>query len=108
MGAASACVVDAADGVSLLTLIASMPNGTGARIADFAVPQVQQLVSDAAFSAQYVDWSSATTPDAVTLATAVAPLSVADRQVVMSSLAPELRVDVERGLDAVIGTTVCP
>ena len=108
VGAASACVVDAADGVSLLTLVASMPNGAGARVATSLSPQVQQLVSDAAFSAQYVDWSSATTPDAVTLATAVAPLSVADRQVVMSSLAPELQADVERGLDAVIGTTVCP
>ncbi len=108
VGAASACVVDAADGVSLLTLIASMPNGAGARVATSLSPQVQQLVSDAAFSAQYVDWSSATTPDAVTLATAVAPLSVADRQVVMSSLAPELQADVERGLDAVIATTACP
>src|SRR6478735_7050274 len=68
VGAASACVVDAADGVSLLTLIASMPNGAGTRFATSLSPQVQQLVSDAAFSAQYVDWSAAATPDAVTLA----------------------------------------
>ncbi len=108
VGAGSACVVDAGDGVSLLTLIASMPDGAGTRIATSLSPQVQQLVSDAAFSGQYVDWSAAPTPDAVTLATAVAPLSAADRQVVMSSLAPELRADVERGLDAVIATTVCP
>jgi hypothetical protein len=101
VGAASACVVDGSDGVSLLTLIASMPDGPGDRIATSLSPQVQQLVSDAAFGAQYVDWGAATTPDAVTLATAVAPLSVADRQVVLSSLAPELRPDVESALDAV-------
>ena len=88
--------------------IASMPDGAGTRIATSLSPQVQQLVSDAAFSGQYVDWSAAATPHAVTLATAVAPLSVADRQVVLSSLAPELRADVERGLDGVIGTTACP
>src|SRR3954447_19974115 len=40
VGAASACVVDGADGVSLLTLIASMPNGAGARIATSLSPQV--------------------------------------------------------------------
>ena len=67
--------------------------GRGSRL--LLSPQVQQLVSDAAFSAQYVDWGAAKMPDAVTLATAVAPLSVADREVVMSSLAPELRADVE-------------
>src|SRR5262245_10504249 len=44
VGAASACVVDAADGVPLLTLIASMPNGAGARIAASLSPQAQQLV----------------------------------------------------------------
>ena len=108
VGAASACVVDGADGVSLLTLIASMPNGAGARIATSLSPQVQQLVSDAAFGAQYVDWGAATTPDAVTLAIAVAPLSVADRQVVLSSLAPELQADVESSLDAVTRNTACP
>src|SRR5436190_23679496 len=31
VGAASTCIVDGADGVSLLTLIASMHNGAGAR-----------------------------------------------------------------------------
>jgi len=108
VGAASACVVDGADGVSLLTLFASMDNGAEARIAPSLSPQVQQLLSDAAFGAQYVDWGAATTPDAVTLAVAVAPLSVADRQVVMSSLAPELRGDVESGLDAVARNTTCP
>jgi hypothetical protein len=108
VGAASACVVDGADGVSLLTLIASMHNSAGARIATSLSPQVQQLVSDAAFGAQYVDWGSATTPDAVTLAIAVAPLSVADRQVVLSSLAPELRADVGSALDAVPRYTACP
>jgi hypothetical protein len=108
VGAASACVVDGADGVSLLTLIASMPNGAGARIATSLSPQVQQLVSDAAFGGQYADWGTATTPDAPTLAIAVAPLSVADRQVVLSSLAPELRADVESGLDAVTRYTACP
>src|SRR5690348_3615263 len=64
VGTASACVVDGADGVSLLTLIASMHDAAGARIATSLSPQVQQLVSDAAFSAQYVDWRGATTPDA--------------------------------------------
>ena len=108
VGAESACAVDGADGVSLLPLIASMPNGAGTRMAASLSPQVQQLVSDAAFSAQYVDWGSATTPDAVTLAIAVAPFSVADRQVVLTSLAPEQRADVESGLDAVIGNTACP
>jgi len=85
-----------------------MPNGAGTHMATSLSPQVQQLVSDAAFSAQYVDWESATTPDAVTLAIAVAPFSVADRQVVLTSLAPEQRADVESGLDAVIGNTACP
>src|SRR5689334_7426588 len=88
---ASACVVDGADGVSLLTLIASMHDGAGARIASSLSPQVQQLVRDAAFGAQYVDWNAAATPDAVTLAVAVAPMGVADRQVVLGGLAPELR-----------------
>jgi hypothetical protein len=108
VGAASACVVDGADGVSLLTLMASMPNGAGARIATSLSPQVQQLVSDSAFDAQYVDWGAATTPDAPTLAVAVAPLSVADREVVLSTLAPELRADVESSLDAVTRNTACP
>jgi hypothetical protein len=108
IGAASACVVDAADGVSLLTLIASMHNGAGAQIATSLSPQVQQLVRDAAFGAQYVDWGAATTPDAVTLATAVAPLSVADREVVLSSLAPELRANVDSALNAVTMNTACP
>ena len=108
VGAASACVVDGADGVSLLTLIASMPNGAGAQIATSLSPQVRQLISDAAFGAQYVNWGAATTPDAVTLATAVAPLSVADRQVVLSSLAPALRADVDSALDAVVMNTSCP
>jgi len=107
-GAASACVVDAADGVPLLALIASMHNGGGARLASSLSPQVQQLVNDAAFSAQYVDWGAATTPDAVTLAIAIAPLAVADRQVVLSNLAPALRADVESGLDAVTMNTACP
>jgi hypothetical protein len=107
VGAASACVVDGADGVSLLTLIASMPNGAGARIASSLSPQAQQLVDDAAF-APYVDWGAATTPDAPTLAVAVAPLSVADRQVVLSSLAPELRADVGSALDAVTTYSACP
>ena len=104
---ASACVVDGADGVSLLTLIASMPNGAGAGLATSLSPQVQQLVSDAAFGAQYVDWGAATTPDPVTLAIAVAPLSVADRQVVLSSLAPALQADVVSSLDAVAMNTAC-
>ena len=108
VGAASACVVDGADGVSLLTLIASMPNGAGTRIATSLSPHVQQLVGDAAFDAQYVDWNAATTPDAPTLAVAVAPLGVADRQVVLSSLTPELRADVESGLDAVTRYSACP
>ena len=108
VGAASACVVDGADGVSLLTLIASMHKGAGARIATSLSPQMQQLVGDAAFGAQYVDWGAATTPDAVTLATAVAPLGVADRQVVLSSLAPELRADTESALDAVTRYSACP
>jgi hypothetical protein len=107
VGAEGACVVDGADGVSLLTLIASMPNGAGARIASSLSPQVQQLVGDAAF-APYVDWGTATTPDAPTLAVAVAPLSVADRQVVLGSLAPALRADVESGLDAVTRYSACP
>ena len=107
VGAASACVVDASDGVSLLTLIASMPNGAGAPIETALSPQLQQLVRDAAFSAQYVDWSAATTPDPVTLATAVAPLGVADRQVVLNSLAPALRADVDRALDAVTMNSAC-
>jgi hypothetical protein len=107
VGAEGACVVDGADGVSLLTLIASMPNGAGARIASSLSPQVQQLVGDAAF-APYVDWGGATTPDAPTLAVAVAPLSVADRQVVLGSLAPELRADVESALDAVTRNSACP
>jgi hypothetical protein len=106
VGAASACVVDASDGVSLLTLIASM-HGAGGQIETSLSPQVQQLVSDAGFSAQYVDWSAATTPDAVTLATAVAPLGVADRQVVLSSLAPALRADVDLALDAVTMNSAC-
>jgi hypothetical protein len=108
VGAASACVVDGADGVSLLTLIASMPNGAGARLVASLSPQVQQLISDAAFGAQYVDWGAATTPDAVTLATAVAALSVADREVVLSNLAPGLRADVGSALDAVAMNTACP
>ena len=108
VGAASACVVDGADGVSLLSLFASMHNGVGARVATSLSPQVQQLVSDAAFSAQYVDWGAARTPDPVTLAIAVAPLSVADREVVLSSLAPALRADVESGLDAVSMNGSCP
>jgi hypothetical protein len=108
VGAASACVVDAADGGTLLTLIASMHNGAGTQIATSLSPQVQQLVGDAAFGAQYVDWSAATRPDPVTLAIAVAPLSVADRQVVLSSLAPEQRADVENALDAVAMNTACP
>jgi hypothetical protein len=107
VGAASACVVDGADGVSLLTLIASMHDGAGARIATSLSPQGQQLVSDAAFGAQYVDWGAAKTPDAVTLAVAVAPLSVGDREVVMSSLAPGLRADVGSALDAVAMNTAC-
>ncbi len=82
-------------------------HGAGARIETSLSPQVQQLVSDAGFSAQYVDWSAATTPDAVTLATAVAPLGVADRQVVLSSLAPALRADVDRALDAVTMNSAC-
>src|SRR4051812_35905254 len=61
VAAPSACVVDGADGMSLLTLIASMHDGAGARIASSLSPQVRQLVGDAAFSAQYVDWSTATT-----------------------------------------------
>ena len=81
VGAASACVVDASDGVSLMTLIASMHNGAGAPIETALSPQVQQLVGDAGFSAQYVDWGAATTPDAVTLATAVAPLVPTEYQV---------------------------
>jgi hypothetical protein len=108
LGAGNACVVDGADGVTLLTLIASMHNGAGAGIVTSLSPQVQQVVSDAAFAAQYVDWSAATTPDAVALATAVSPLSVADRQVVLSSLAPELRANVDRELDAVTMNTACP
>ena len=108
VGAASACAVDGADGVSLLTLMASMPNGAGARIATLLSPQVQQLVGDAAFDAQYVDWGAATTPDAPTLAVAVAPLSVADRQVVLSGLAPELRADVGSALDGVTRYSACP
>ena len=56
VGAASACVVDGSDGVSLLTLIGSMHNGDGARMAASLSPQVQRLVGDAAFGAQYVDW----------------------------------------------------
>jgi len=107
VGAASACVVDGADGVSLLSLIASMPSGAGARIASSLSPQVQQLVGDAAYS-PYVDWGAATTPDAPTLAIAVAPLSVADRQVVLSSLAPELRAEVGNALDAVTRYSACP
>jgi hypothetical protein len=106
-GAASACVVDAADGVPLLALIASMHDGAGAQLASSLSPQVQQLVSDAAFSAQYVDWGAATTPDAVTLAIAVAPMGVADRQVVMSSLTPGLRADVGSALDAVAMNAAC-
>jgi len=108
VGVPSACVVDGDDGVSLLTLIASMPNGAGARIATSLSPQLQQLVGDAAFGAQYVDWGSATTPDAVTLAVAVAPLGVADRQVVLSSLTPALHADVDSALDAVAMNTACP
>ncbi len=108
VGAASACVVDGSDGLSLLTLTASMPNGDGARIATSLSPQVRQLISDAAFGAQYVDWAAATTPDAVTLAIAVAPLNVADRQVVLNSLAPELQADVTSSLDAVVSNTACP
>ena len=107
VGAASACVVDGSDGVSLLALIASMPNGAGAQLAASLSPPVRQLVSDAAFSAQYVDWGAATTPDAVTLAIAVAPLGVADRQVVLSSLAPGLEADVVSALDAVAMNTAC-
>jgi hypothetical protein len=91
-----------------LALFASMHNGAGAQLAASLSPPVQQLVSDAAFGAQYVDWSAATTPDAVTLAVAVAPFSVADRQVVLSSLAPELQADVVSGLDAVSSNTACP
>jgi len=106
-GAASACVVDGADGVTLLTLIASMPNGAGARLASSLSPQVQQLVSDAAFGAQYVDWGATTTPDVVALAVAVAPLSLADRELVLNSLAPAVRADVESSLDAVTKYTAC-
>jgi hypothetical protein len=84
-----------------------MHDATGARLAASLSPQVQQLVSDAAFGAQYVDWGAATTPDAVTLAVAIAPLSVADRAVVMSSLAPGLRDDVGSALDAVAMNTAC-
>jgi hypothetical protein len=108
VGAKSECVVDGADGVSLLTLIASMHDGAGTRIATSLSPQVQQLVGDAAFGAQYIDSRAATTPDAVTLAVAVAPLGVADRQLVLSSLAPALRADVESSLDVVAMNAACP
>jgi hypothetical protein len=108
VGAASECVVDDADGASLLSLIASMGPDAGARIATSLSPQVQQLLSDAAFGAQYVDWGAATTPDAITLAIAAAPLGVADRQIVLGSLAPEVRADVESSLDAVARNAACP
>ena len=108
VGAASACTVDGPDGVALLMLIASMHDGAGTRLAASLSPQVQQLVGDAAFGAQYVDWGAATTPDPDTLAVAVAPMHEADRNVVLSSLAPELRADVESGLDAVVRYTDCP
>jgi hypothetical protein len=90
-----------------LTLIASMHNAASARIATSLSPRLQELVGDAGFGAQYLDWGAAKTPDAVTLAVAVAPLGVADREVVLSNLAPALRADVESGLDAVTRYTAC-
>jgi hypothetical protein len=107
VGSVSACTADAEDGVVVLALIASMPDGAGTRMAASLSPPAQELVSNATFAAPYVSWDTAIAPDAPTVAVAVAPLDVADRQVVLSGLAPERRADVETSLDRIAASASC-
>ena len=100
--------VHGADGVSLLTLMASMPNGAGL---GSRLPCPRRCSNWSATPPSVPSTSTGVLrprPTRPTLAVAVASFNVADREVVLSSLAPQLRADVESSLDAVTRYAACP
>ena len=107
VGSVNACAVQPAAGVTLLALIASMPDGAGTRMAGSLSPQALQLIGEAVQSAAILSWGFAPAPDAPTLAAALSRLPTADSAVVINALAPDVQADVGTALSNIASLPTC-
>jgi ABC-type iron transport system FetAB ATPase subunit len=87
--------------------IASMSDDVALQVTASLSPQAQRAMSEAALTGVFVPNYAPPTPDAPTLAGALARLGAPDRQLVITGLAPRLRAEVESSLDAVAAFASC-